>query len=69
MNQAAVVQQGSESAVFVIESGRLQRVVLPGPSKSLGELVPTPMLKANQRVVLRPAKGLRDGQRVRLSKP
>ncbi len=69
VNQAAVVQQGSESAVFVIESGRLQRVVLPSPSKSLGELVPTPMLKANQRVVLRPAKGLRDGQRVRLSKP
>jgi hypothetical protein len=68
VNQAAVLTQGDESAIFVIESDRLKRMTLPKPLATMGELVLVPGLKSDQRVVLRPAAGLRDGQSVRSAK-
>ncbi len=68
VNQAAVLTTADESAIFVIESERLKRVALPKPVQSMGELVLVPGLQANQRVVLRPEAGLRDGQSVRSAK-
>lgn len=68
VNQAAVLTQGDESVIFVVESDRLKRVNLPKPVVTMGELVLVPSLKSDQRVVLRPAAGLRDGQSVRSAK-
>ncbi|NDF04175.1 MAG: efflux RND transporter periplasmic adaptor subunit [Betaproteobacteria bacterium] len=65
VNRAAVREEGARREIYVLRQDRLETLELPETAPVLGDLAVVPGLKAGDRVVLRPASGLRDGQRVR----
>jgi HlyD family secretion protein len=70
LQPSAIVSRGGRSVVFVVRDGRLSEIPVQ-TGRKLGDMVEVKgaALAAGDRVVLRPAEPLRDGERVRAAKP
>jgi RND family efflux transporter MFP subunit len=67
INPAAVVSRGNRSVAFVIKGGQVEEQEITTGEKLGDLLVVTGGVKAGERVVLNPPKGLKTGSRVKQS--
>jgi RND family efflux transporter MFP subunit len=69
LQPSAIASRGGRSVVFVLREGRVSEVPVE-PGRRIGDLVEVrgASIAAGDRVVLRPAEQLRDGERVRAAK-
>jgi RND family efflux transporter MFP subunit len=65
INPAAVVSRNNKSTVFVIQGGQVEEQEISTSGKLGDLLVVTGGVKAGDRVVLNPSKGLKSGSRVK----
>ena len=61
--------EGGASFAWAVTEGRLRRVPLQTAGERGGEMVVSSGLAGGEALVLGPAEGLRDGERVAVAKP